>query len=231
MPLCAFAATSASITNLALRGGARRTQHCLCTMSSGPEERFDVLNDNGTHAGFSKLRPLVHRDGDLHRSTHIWVLSREGQVLLQKRSRDKDTFPGKWDVSAAGHITAGDESRESAARELEEELGISLSSPDELQFVCEVRASATGETEKHGKFVDNEIQDIYAFFPEVTIPVEGFRLQVEEVEKVEYWDVAAYRAALDAGDARFVPRCPDYDTVFFPWLETAFQVAASRSNK
>ena len=31
------------------------------------------------------------------------------QVVLQQRSKHKDTHPGLWDVSAAGHITGDDE--------------------------------------------------------------------------------------------------------------------------
>lgn len=57
------------------------------------EESFDVLHEDGSSAGFSKARSLVHRDGDWHRSTHIWVVSTDGKVLIQKRSVDKDTFP------------------------------------------------------------------------------------------------------------------------------------------
>lgn len=57
------------------------------------EEHFDVVNADGSPAGFSKARSLVHRDGDWHRSTHIWVLAGDGRLLVQKRSSLKDTFP------------------------------------------------------------------------------------------------------------------------------------------
>lgn len=57
------------------------------------EEHFDVVHEDGTPTGLSKTRSLVHRDGDWHRSTHIWVLSSEGDVLVQKRAVGKDTFP------------------------------------------------------------------------------------------------------------------------------------------
>ena len=74
-----------------------------------------------------KRRADVHRDADWHRSVHVWLLDVERRVvLMQKRSLGKDTFPGRWDISAAGHIEAGREACETAARECEEELGISL---------------------------------------------------------------------------------------------------------
>jgi len=44
-------------------------------------------------------------------------------VLLQKRSAEKESFPGMFDTSFAGHIQAGDDPLESAQRELREKLG------------------------------------------------------------------------------------------------------------
>ena len=57
----------------------------------------------------------------------MWIVrkSDEGaEVLLQKRAMNKDSFPGRYDTSSAGHIQAGDEPEESAISELHEELGI-----------------------------------------------------------------------------------------------------------
>lgn len=62
------------------------------------EECFDLLNDDGSLKGVSKPRSLVHRDGDFHRAIHIWVFARGNppQMLLQKRSDHKDTFPVRF---------------------------------------------------------------------------------------------------------------------------------------
>eukprot|EP00171_Calliarthron_tuberculosum_P016953 IDg16953t1 len=143
--------------------------HGLCKMSAGgtsvSEEMFDLLNEDGSPNGVAKARSQVHRDGDLHRSTHIWVIARTSppQLLLQKRAADKDTFPGLWDVSAAGHIAAGDQSLDSAQRELLEELGLRAGNGEdaELEKAFEARACNKGSTPKHGAFIDNELQDVY----------------------------------------------------------------------
>ncbi|KAK8965752.1 Nudix hydrolase 3 [Platanthera guangdongensis] len=56
-------------------------------------------------------RRLVHRDGDYHRSVHVWIYSESTQeLLLQRRADCKDSWPGLWDISSAGHISAGDSS-------------------------------------------------------------------------------------------------------------------------
>lgn len=69
---------------------------------------------------------MVHEDGDIHGTVHIWIRRKTEKgydLLLQKRSKEKDSFPGCYDISSAGHISAGDEPLETALRELEEELG------------------------------------------------------------------------------------------------------------
>ena len=61
------------------------------------------------------LMSEVHRDGDYHRAVHVWIYSEStGELLLQRRADCKDSWPGKWDISSAGHISAGDSSLFSA---------------------------------------------------------------------------------------------------------------------
>lgn len=83
---------------LSLRKGRHLPTPQVCSLrmsiaAPASEEHFDVLHEDGTPKGYTKARSLVHRDGDWHRTTHIWVLSSDGRVLIQKRSADKDTFP------------------------------------------------------------------------------------------------------------------------------------------
>ncbi len=88
-------------------------------------EHFDIYTRDGTHLGV-KDRDAVHRDGDWHRSIHIWIVRpTERALLIQRRAPDKDTWPGYWDASVGGHLSAG-ESYEDAYREIEEELGITV---------------------------------------------------------------------------------------------------------
>jgi isopentenyl-diphosphate Delta-isomerase len=89
----------------------------------GTTELLDVLDSRGRLTGAVKSRGEVHRTGFWHRTVHIWIINGKKQLLLQKRSINKESYPGLWDISAAGHITAGDSIRNAAIRELKEELG------------------------------------------------------------------------------------------------------------
>ena len=87
-------------------------------------EQLDTYDELGNHTGV-KSRVDVHRDGDLHRVFHCLVTAGrlDGTAVLQLRSKKKAAFGGKLDISAAGHLAAGEEPRD-GVRELHEELGL-----------------------------------------------------------------------------------------------------------
>jgi len=59
----------------------------------------------------------------IHRATYILVFNAKGEIFVQKRTMGKDIYPGYFDVATGGVVLAGESYRESAARELAEELG------------------------------------------------------------------------------------------------------------
>ena len=87
-------------------------------------EMFDVV-DEENRVIRQASRHEVHTQKLRHRAVHILVFNSKGDLFLQKRSRWKDANPGRWDSSAAGHVNAGCDYDETAARELQEELGVS----------------------------------------------------------------------------------------------------------
>ena len=148
-------------------------------------EFFDIRNPDGTVTGKVKERELVHRDGDLHGTVHIFIVRKgtEGpEILLQKRSAEKDSFPGCYDISSAGHLSAGQDYFEAACRELEEELGIHAGTED-LRFIGYHEGYAE-ETFYGRPFVNHEISAVYLYEKEVDIGT--LVLQEEEVESVRW---------------------------------------------
>lgn len=149
-------------------------------------ELFDIVDEQGKPTGEIVERSEAHRQGLCHRTAHIWVVrEKDGvtEVLLQKRAMNKDSFPGRFDTSSAGHIQAGDEPLESAIRELGEELGIHATEED-LEFAGTFRINY--EKEFYGKlFRDNEVTFVYVY----KRPVDETKLtlQTEEVETVEWF--------------------------------------------
>nr|CAD1825601.1 unnamed protein product [Ananas comosus var. bracteatus] len=165
-------------------------------------ELLDVLTRTGEKTGISKPRGLVHRDGDYHRAVHVWIYAESTrELLLQRRADCKESWPGQWDISSAGHISAGDSSLATARRELYEELGISLPKDAfELIFVFLQEC-----TINNGKYINNEYNDVYLVTTLVPIPLEAFTLQETEVSSVKYIDIDEYKDLLAKGDKEFVP--------------------------
>lgn len=88
-------------------------------------EYLDILDENGKLTGIKKDRNTVHKDGDWHKVVQIFVVN-NNNIMLQQRSLLKKSDPGKWCASASGHISAGENSIDTAKKEFREELGINL---------------------------------------------------------------------------------------------------------
>lgn len=165
-------------------------------------EIFDVCDEIGAPTGAVVERTKAHEKGICHRTAHIWVVRKKSntyQVLMQKRAMNKDSFPGRFDTSSAGHIKAGDEPVESALRELSEELGISAVK-DDLSFAGKLRIQY--EKEFHNKiFKDNEVAFVYVYQK----PVDAGRLtiQKEELDCVEWFNLEDVYNACKMHDKKF----------------------------
>lgn len=90
-------------------------------------ELLDVFDAKMNHIGI-KSREEVHSKGYWHQTFHCWIIRQEAgkqYVLFQIRDKAKDVAPNKLDITAAGHLKAG-ESKEDGLRELREELGLNI---------------------------------------------------------------------------------------------------------
>ena len=143
-----------------------------------PEELIDVLDAEGNFTGVVKAKSQIHRDGDWHRAAHVWIVASDGRVLLQRRSLRKENYPGLWDVSAAGHLSAGETAIECAVRETFEELGLRIDA-GELQFLGTLRESCVL---KGGAYIDNEFHEV--FLVRRDVDVASLVLQDGEVDAV-----------------------------------------------
>lgn len=90
---------------------------------SPPPELVEYVDDLDRPLGVMPLSE-VHRQSLSHRSVLVLLYDRTGKVYLQKRAATKQFYPGRYDVSASGHVRAGESRLDAAVRELDEELGI-----------------------------------------------------------------------------------------------------------
>ena len=169
-------------------------------------ELFDILNEDGTRSGLVRERGVAHRDGSLHETVHTWIVrkaageDRRWEVLLQKRSAIKDSNPGCYDISSAGHLSSGDIPLEGALRELKEELGLTAERED-FHYVGKHRGSY--QAPFHGRlFRDNELSNVYVLTKH--FDERELSLQESEVESVLWMDYETCRRRIHEGT---LPNC------------------------
>lgn len=155
------------------------------SLNGNAMELFDIVDEEGTPTGLVRERSVAHFLGSLHQTVHMWIVRKAvagHEVLLQKRSEEKDSHPGKYDVSSAGHIEAGSTPVEAAKRELAEELGV-MAEEQELIFLGTHRGEWMDKF--HGHFFhDNELANVFVYENEVDI--SQLHLQAEEIESVRW---------------------------------------------
>ncbi|QXE01274.1 NUDIX domain-containing protein [Terribacillus sp. DMT04] len=95
-------------------------------------ELLTIFDDQHREIGV-KEREEVHRDGDWHETFHCWFVEHDGTdlyIYLQQRAFNKSEFPGKYDITAAGHLENGETPVTGGLREVQEELGVTLEESD-----------------------------------------------------------------------------------------------------
>ena len=166
-------------------------------------ELLDIVDADGQPTGKIVERTKAHAEGIRHRTSHVWLLRKRNghiEILLQKRSDNKDSSPGCYDISSAGHIPAGVDFIPSAVRELKEELGLEISG-EEL-ILCGNRDIAW-DTEFYGKpFHDRQYSRVFALWCDKD--EKEFVLQEEEVSGVMWMELDA---AIEAVKNNTIPHC------------------------
>ena len=89
-----------------------------------PRDEIVLVVDIDNKESGSVPRHEMRARGLPHRAAYILVFNSKDEIFVQKRTMSKDIYPGYFDIAAGGVVLAGESYDHSAARELEEELGI-----------------------------------------------------------------------------------------------------------
>jgi isopentenyldiphosphate isomerase len=171
-------------------------------------EWIDILNGDGEPTLERGTKPEVHSLGLWHASAHVWITHPGGQILMQRRSFQKENDPGLWDVSVAGHLNAGEKPIEAALRETKEEIGLDLTAADLHDLDRRFRVE---RFLNEGAYIDREWQ--YLFWAVCDLPLDAFRLQEEEVAELA-WVNPEWLAEFTARrDPELVPHWQQYEYI------------------
>ena len=144
------------------------------------EEKFDVLTETGEYANRIESRENCHKYGFWHKAVAMFMINSKGQVLLQKRSANKKLWPNMWDMTAGGHVLAGEFGFEAIIREIQEELGIEINKNDILFIGSAVSTNIKGD------IINRHFNEYYIINKDVD--EKTLNLQIEEVADIKWFD-------------------------------------------
>ncbi len=163
------------------------------------EEKVDIL-DAGTFqkTGAIKTWSQAKADGDWLATFNVWVIQTrpEPAIVYQLRSPNSTWEPNKLDVSAGGHLSAGEEPID-GVREADEELGLKLKKED-LVFV------GTRVNEGNKTFCN-------IFLVENNVPFSKYALDQNEVTAVFVCPLKKLLEVFEDATATFIAQGISFD--------------------
>lgn len=131
-------------------------------MKDDQSELFVVVDEDDNIIDH-RPRYECHTNKDLiHRGVGVILFNDKGEVLLQKRSKHKDTHPGYYDISVAGHCAKDETYEETALREMQEEIGITtyitFVQKQLIRFLTETEYDTYFTGKHNGPFAINEAE-------------------------------------------------------------------------
>ena len=160
-------------------------------------ELWDIYDENRQKTGRTMVRGEKMPPGEFHLVIHVCLFNSKGEMLIQKRTMQKESFPGLWDLSVGGSAVAGDTGRKAASRELEEELGVKID-------FSGIRPYAT----MHFKTGFDDV-----FLVEKDLALSDLTLQKEEVSEAKWASLDTILEMIDNGD--FISYYKDYIRLLF----------------
>ncbi|WP_431006463.1 NUDIX hydrolase [Tenacibaculum sp. TC6] len=171
-------------------------------LNSNMDELIDIIDEKGNYTGKTCLKSEAHKYGYFHPTVHVWLYTSDVKILLQKRSLTKKVFPGLWDISVAGHISAGENIIDAALREVKEEINFDIA-PEHLFKI----GTRKHQVNHPNGIIDNEFHHI--FIAELTTPLNNLTLQETEVDEIQLFDLETIKKTKQLENV-LLPKYHDY---------------------
>jgi len=146
------------------------------------QEKLDIVNEDDNIIG-QDTRENIHQHGLLHREIHVIVYNDKGEILFQKRAKDKDICGGLLDVSVGGHVDLGEDYEEAAIKELEEETGISV----DRKCLVFLEKKRSNYSEQNTGRINNTYRSIYSY--KYNGDVKDLKVEKGKADSLEFWSL------------------------------------------
>ena len=141
--------------------------------------------------------------GEYHLTVQVWILNSNGEFLITKRNPSLSFWADRWHATG-GCAIAGDNSLQTALKEVKEEIGVSLYPGNGQQF--------KSYTQPHQNNEGNIIYDIWLFKQDFDLSTTV--LQEDEICEAKWASKQEIRDIIKAGNFIPVSECPYLDELF-----------------
>lgn len=164
-------------------------------------EVWDIYDENRIKTGRTMIRGNEIKNGDYHLVVHVCIFNSKGELLIQKRTLNKKSYPGMWDVSVGGSAILGDSSQTAAERETLEEIGLKINLQDKRPRIT---------LNFKGGF-----DDVYLI--KMNVNIDELVLQEEEVSDVKWASLEEVLTLLK--ENKFVDYDENLIKFYFSWIK------------
>lgn len=176
---------------------------------------IDILNSDWKRTGESEPFSIVHRDGLLHKTVHVWIVTPEGELLIQKRG-PRWAYPHYWEASVGCHLTSGVESIDGACSRTLYELGIHII-PEECELLFSILHPEDDSSRSGTSHICHEVHDVYLVRKKVSI--DELAIDDEDIVEVRLITLDEFAKWIERKGEPMVPH-PEYYSIFLEKLST-----------
>ncbi len=151
------------------------------------DELLDIVNDEDIVID-QQMRSVVHQLGLQHRGVHVFLFTRDGKMLVQKRSADRVASPSALDCSVSEHVKAGESYHAAAMRGMSEEMGVDG-----------IRVNPLVRFRMNYGINDNEISTLY----KGVVDPDKVKFDPIEIEEINYYSVDELEEMIQEGCIKF----------------------------
>ena len=151
-------------------------------------ELIDIVDKNGKPTGEVMDKEEVHNKNLLHNEVGVFIINKNKEILLEKRSPNKRYSPNKWGL-CAGHVDAGETLKEATIREIKEEIGLDVKNEDLYPL------------SKFETFIDNTNSHLtHFYYLKCNKAASSFIIQEEELTEVKWFKIDDIINMINNGD-------------------------------
>lgn len=173
------------------------------------KELLKIVDDNGNKIGTIERTEGIET-GALLQAVQLWIINpRTNQILMQRRSKNKDHDPEMIDISVSGHVKADEDTYGAIMRETFEELGVSSKYLNgNMKFIDKIEIDFSKFGRK-GKYIT------YEYLSFLDKPLEFYTAQTEEVDELFFMNYEEVKKAIRNKDSNMrIPYSDETEELF-----------------